>query len=85
MTEEPISEITPGISGGEVTLSNGSTFKIPSGILPESASRFFNIDSQGINYHSHTNKPQVKEIMNTLRTLQGWNVTSPSQMGQKYT
>lgn len=71
MTEEPISEITPGISGGEVTLSNGSTFKIPSGILPESASRFFNIDSQGINYHSHTNKPQVKEIMNTLRTLQG--------------
>lgn len=68
---EPISEITPGTRGGEVTLSDGNTFKIPDGVLPEGATEVFMIDSKGINYHTPTNKPQIKEISNTLRTLQG--------------
>lgn len=68
---EPISEIAPGTRGGEVTLSNGNTLRIPDGIFPEGAAEFFIIDAKGLNYHTPINKPQVKEITNTLRTLQG--------------
>lgn len=68
---EPISEITPGTRGGEVTLSNGNTLRIPDGIFPEGATEVFVIDAKGIDYHTPTNKPQVKEIKNTLRTLHG--------------
>lgn len=68
---EPISEIAPGKRGGEVTLSNGHTLRIPEGIIPEGATEIFIIDSKGINYHTQTNKPQVKEFKNTLRTLHG--------------
>lgn len=71
VAEEPISEITPGTRGGEVTLSNGNTFSLPGGIFPEGATEVFVIDAKGINYHTPTNKPQIKEIKNTLRTLQG--------------
>lgn len=69
--EEPISEITPGTRGGEVTLSNGNTFSLPGGIFPEGATEVFVIDAKGINYHTPTNKPQIEETTNTLRTLQG--------------
>lgn len=68
---EPISEITPGTRGGEVTLSNGNKFRIPDGVFPEGATEVFVIDAKGIDYHTPTNKPQVKEIKNTLRTLHG--------------
>ena len=71
ISEEPISEINPGTHGGEVTLSNGTTFKIPEGALPEGTSKMFIIDSKGINYQMPTNKPQIKEIKNTLQTLHG--------------
>ena len=39
--------------------------------MAENAVRAFVIDSKGINYQIPANKPQVKEIQNTLRTLQG--------------
>lgn len=39
ISEELISEINPGTHGGEVTLSNGTTFKIPEGALPEGQAR----------------------------------------------
>ena len=71
VAEEPISEITPGTRGGEVTLSNGNTFSLPGGIFPEGATEVFVIDAKGINYHTPTNKPQIEETTNTLRTLQG--------------
>ncbi|MEQ2515103.1 MULTISPECIES: FecR family protein [Bacteroides] len=68
---EPIGEITPGTHGGELTLSNGNTFNLFNNVLPEGATEVFIIDSQGINYQTPANKPQVKEIKNTLRTLHG--------------
>lgn len=68
---EQIGEITPGTRGGEITLSNGNTLRIPDGIFPEGATEVFVIDSKGINYQTPANKPQVKEIKNTLRTLHG--------------
>lgn len=72
ITEEPISDITPGKLGGELTLSDGKTFDLSDNILlPENAAKVFVIDSKGINYQTPINKPQVKEIRNTLRTLQG--------------
>ncbi|MEY8687034.1 FecR family protein [Bacteroides sp. AN502(2024)] len=70
-TEEPIGEITPGTRGGEITLSNGNTLRIPDGVLPEGATEVFVIEPKGINYQTPANKPQVKEIKNTLRTLHG--------------
>lgn len=69
--EKPIDVIAPGVSGGEVILSNGNTLRIPDGALPEGATETFIIDPKGINYHTPGNKPQVKEFKNTLRTLQG--------------
>ncbi len=71
ITGEPISEITPGTRGGEITLSNGNTLRIPNGVLPEGATEVFVIEPKGINYQTPANKPQVKEIKNTLRTLHG--------------
>lgn len=68
---EQIGEITPGTRGGEITLSNGNTLRIPDGVFPEGATEVFVIDSKGINYQTPANKPQVKEIKNTLRTLHG--------------
>lgn len=71
MSEEPISEIMPGVHGGEITLSNGSTLRIPEGALPEGAAETFIIDSKGINYQMSDNKSQIQEIKNTLNTLHG--------------
>lgn len=68
---EQIGEITPGTHGGELTLSNGNTFNLFENILPEGATEVFIIDSKGINYQTPANKPKVKEIKNTLRTLHG--------------
>ena len=68
---EPIGEITPGTHGGELILSDGKSFNLSDNNLPENAVRAFVIDSKGINYQIPANKPQVKEIQNTLRTLQG--------------
>ena len=68
---EPIGEITPGTHGGELTLSNGNTFNLFENVLPEGATEVFIIDSKGINYQTPANKPKVKEIKNTLRTLHG--------------
>lgn len=68
---EPIGEITPGTHGGELTLSNGNTFNLFDNALPEGAAEIFIIDSKGINYQIPANKPKVKEIKNTLRTLHG--------------
>lgn len=68
---EPIGEITPGIHGGELTLSNGNTFNLFENVLPEGVTKVFIIDSKGINYQTPANKPKVKEIKNTLRTLHG--------------
>lgn len=68
---EPIGEITPGTHGGELTLSNGNTFNLFDNALPEGAAEIFIIDSKGINYQTPANKPKVKEIKNTLRTLHG--------------
>lgn len=68
---EPIGEITPGTHGGELTLSNGNTFNLFENVLPEGATEMFIIDSKGINYQTPANKPKVKEIKNTLRTLHG--------------
>ncbi len=61
----------PGTRGGEIILSNGNTLRIPEGVFPEGATEVFVIDSKGINYQTSANKPQVKEIKNTLRTLHG--------------
>ncbi len=69
--KEQIGEIIPGTRGGEVTLSNGNTLNIANGALPEGAIEHFIIDSKGINYQTPTNKTQIKEINNTLRTLHG--------------
>lgn len=66
-----IKEIIPGTRGGEVTLSDGNTLNIAEGIVPEDAIKYFIIDSKGINYQTPANKPQIKEIKNTLRTLHG--------------
>lgn len=71
LSEEPISEIMPGVHGGEITLSNGSTFRIPESTLPEGTAEMFIIDSKGINYQMPANKPQIQEIKNTLHTLHG--------------
>ena len=68
---EQIGEIMPGTRGGEIILSNGNTLRIPEGVFPEGATEVFVIDSKGINYQTSANKPQVKEIKNTLRTLHG--------------
>ena len=68
---EQIGEIMPGTRGGEIILSNGNTLRIPEGVFPEGATEVFVIDSEGINYQTPANKPQVKEIKNTLRTLHG--------------
>lgn len=68
---EPIGEITPGTHGRELTLSNGNTFNLFDNALPEGAAEIFIIDSKGINYQTPANKPKVKEIKNTLRTLHG--------------
>lgn len=68
---EQIGEIMPGTRGGEIILSNGNTLRIPEGVFPEGATEVFVIDSKGINYQTPANKPQVKEIKNTLRTLHG--------------
>ena len=68
---EPIGEITPGTHGGELTLSNGNTFNLFENVLPEGVIKVFIIDSKGINYQTPANKPKVKEIKNTLRTLHG--------------
>ena len=68
---EPIGEITPGTHGGELTLSNGNTFNLFDNVPPEGATEVFIIDSKGINYQTPANKPKVKEIKNTLRTLHG--------------
>ena len=68
---ETISDITPGTLGGELILSDGKSFNLSDNNLPENAVRAFVIDSKGINYQIPANKPQVKEIPNTLRTLQG--------------
>ena len=68
---ETISDITPGTLGGELILSDGKSFNLSDNNLPENAVRAFVIDSKGINYQIPANKPQVKEIQNTLRTLQG--------------
>ena len=68
---EPIGEITPGTHGGELTLSNGNSFNLFENVLPEGATEVFIIDSKGINYQTPANKPKVKEIKNTLRTLHG--------------
>lgn len=68
---KPIGEITPGTHGGELTLSNGNTFNLFDNALPEGAAEIFIIDSKGINYQTPANKPKVKEIKNTLRTLHG--------------
>ena len=66
ISEETISDIT-----GELILSDGKSFNLSDNNLPENAVRAFVIDSKGINYQIPANKPQVKEIQNTLRTLQG--------------
>lgn len=69
---EPIGEITPGTHGGELTsliMATPSTFL--RNVLPEGATEVFIIDSKGINYQTPANKPKVKEIKNTLRTLHG--------------
>ena len=71
ISEETISDITPGTLGGEVSLSDGRSFNLSDNNLREIAVRAFVIDSKGINYQIPANKPQVKEIQNTLRTLQG--------------
>lgn len=68
---EQIGEIMPGTRGGEIILSNGNTLRIPEGVFPEGATEVFVIDSKGINYQTPANKPKVKEIKNTLRTLHG--------------
>ena len=68
---ETISDITPGTLGGELILSDGKSFNLSDNNLPENAVRAFVIDSKGINYQIPANKPQVKEIQNILRTLQG--------------
>lgn len=70
-SSEQICEIIPGTRGGEVTLSNGNTLNIAEGSAPEGAIKYFIIDSKGINYQTPANKPQIKEIKNTLRTLHG--------------
>ena len=71
ISEETISDITPGTLGGELILSDGKSFNLSDNNLPENAVKAFVIDSKGINYQIPANKPQVKEIQNTLRTLQG--------------
>ena len=71
ISEETISDITPGTLGGELILSDGKSFNLSDNNLPENAVRAFVIDSKGINYQIPANKPQVKEIQNILRTLQG--------------
>lgn len=71
ISEETISDITPGTLGGELILSDGKSFNLSDNNFPENAVRAFVIDSKGINYQIPANKPQVKEIQNTLRTLQG--------------
>lgn len=71
ISEETISDITPGTLGGELILSDGKSFNLSDNNLPENAVKAFVIDSKGINYQIPANKPQVKEIPNTLRTLQG--------------
>lgn len=71
VAREPIGEIAPGTHGGELTLSNGNTFNLFDNVLPEGAAEMFIIDSKGINYQTPANKPKVKEIKNTLRTLHG--------------
>jgi transmembrane sensor len=71
ISEETIRDITPGTLGGELILSDGKSFNLSDNNLPENAVRAFVIDSKGINYQIPANKPQVKEIQNTLRTLQG--------------
>lgn len=81
--EEPIDVIAPGVSGGEVILSNGNTLRIPDGALPEGATEIFIIDPKGINYHTPDNKPQVKEFKNTLRTLQGMECSITLSDGTK--
>lgn len=81
--EEPIDVIAPGVSGGEVVLSNGNTLRIPDGALPEGATEIFIIDPKGINYHTPDNKPQVKEFKNTLRTLQGMECSITLSDGTK--
>ena len=68
---ETISDITPGTLGGELILSDGKSFNLSDNALPEGAAEIFIIDSKGINYQTPANKPKVKEIKNTLRTLHG--------------
>ena len=48
-----------------------NTFNLFENVLPEGATEVFIIDSKGINYQTPANKPKVKEIKNTLRTLHG--------------
>ena len=71
ISEETIRDITPGTLGGELILSDGKSFNLSDNNLPGNAVKAFVIDSKGINYQIPANKPQVKEIQNTLRTLQG--------------
>lgn len=52
ISEETISDITPGTLGGELILSDGKSFNLSDNNLPENAVRAFVIDSKGINYHS---------------------------------
>lgn len=71
VAEEPIDVIAPGVSGGEVLLSDGKILRIPNGARPEGAAEVFVINAKGINYHTSENKPLVRETKNVLRTLQG--------------
>ena len=49
ISEETISDITPGTLGGELILSDGKSFNLSDNNLPENAVRAFVIDSKGIN------------------------------------
>ena len=66
-----IADIAPGTQGGELTLSDGSVYDIGYLAVPERAARTFVVKDGELNYQVPTNKPQVKEILNTLHTRQG--------------
>lgn len=67
--KEHIGEIRPGTSGGELTLGDGTTFRLFENALPEDVAQVFRVDSKGLDYQTPANKPQIHEIRNTLHTL----------------
>jgi ferric-dicitrate binding protein FerR (iron transport regulator) len=68
----PIAPITPGTTGGVVTLANGNTLRIFDLRSLENAPVMFRVDSTGIDYRTPDNCPQTARLRtNTLHTQQG--------------